>query len=99
MKVPFLDLKAQYLSIRDEIHEAINQVLESTAFAGGLFVAKFEEEFARFLTKAYQYLDLKKGSFPVAESAAAELISLPMFPEFTDDQISFTCDCIKDFYK
>jgi dTDP-4-amino-4,6-dideoxygalactose transaminase len=51
------------------------------------------------MTKAYQYLDLKKGSFPVAESAATELISLPMFPELTDDQISFTCDCINDFYK
>jgi len=46
--VPFLDLKAQYESIRDEIKIALNQVLESTAFAGGPFVAQFEKEFAEF---------------------------------------------------
>jgi len=48
MKVPFLDLKSQYLSIKDEIQAAINQVLESTAFAGGPFVAQFEKQFAEF---------------------------------------------------
>jgi len=48
MKVPFLDLRNQYLSIQQEIQEAIGQVLESTAFAGGPFVAKFEDEFAAY---------------------------------------------------
>jgi len=48
MKVPFLDLKAQYESIRPEIAEAIRQVLDRTAFAGGPFVAQFEKEFAAF---------------------------------------------------
>ena len=48
MKVPFLDLKAQYESIRPEIAEAIQQVLDKTAFAGGPFVAQFEKEFAAF---------------------------------------------------
>ena len=48
MKVPFLDLKAQYESIREEIQVAINEVLESTSFAGGPFVARFEKEFADF---------------------------------------------------
>ena len=48
MKVPFLDLKAQYQSIKPEIQSALNQVLENTAFAGGPFVAQFEKEFAAF---------------------------------------------------
>jgi dTDP-4-amino-4,6-dideoxygalactose transaminase len=48
VKVPFLDLKAQYESIRGEIQGALNEVLESTAFAGGPFVAEFEKEFAGF---------------------------------------------------
>lgn len=47
-KVPFLDLKAQYAQLRDEINPAIQQVLDSAAFAGGPFVQKFEEEFADF---------------------------------------------------
>jgi dTDP-4-amino-4,6-dideoxygalactose transaminase len=48
MKVPYLDLKAQYESIRGEIADAIQQVLDKTAFAGGPFVAQFEKEFAAF---------------------------------------------------
>ena len=48
MNVPFLDLKIQYKGIKDEVHAAINEVIENTAFAGGPFVAKFEQEFAKF---------------------------------------------------
>jgi dTDP-4-amino-4,6-dideoxygalactose transaminase len=48
MKIPFLDLKAQYSSIKDEIHQALENVLENTAFAGGPFVAEFEKKFAAF---------------------------------------------------
>lgn len=48
MKVPFLDLKAQYNTIRTEIQTALNDVLENTAFAGGPFVAKFEKSFSEF---------------------------------------------------
>ncbi len=48
MQVPFLDLKSQYLAIKEEINSAVNEVMEKTAFAGGPFVAKFEQEFASF---------------------------------------------------
>ena len=53
MKVPFLDLKAQYESIKDEITVAIQQVIEKTAFAGGPFVERFEKEFASFCQTKY----------------------------------------------
>ncbi len=48
MKVPFLDLRAQYLSIKEEVHLALQDVLEQTAFAGGKFVAQFEAKFADY---------------------------------------------------
>ena len=48
MKVAFLDLKAQYNSIKEEVNEAIQKVLESCAFAGGPFVEEFENNFAQF---------------------------------------------------
>jgi dTDP-4-amino-4,6-dideoxygalactose transaminase len=53
MKVPFLDLKGQYESIKGEIAEAIQQVIDRTAFAGGPFVGEFEEEFASFCDCRY----------------------------------------------
>lgn len=47
MNVPFVDLKTQYLSIKEEIQKEINEVLDSTAFICGRKVKKFEEDFAR----------------------------------------------------
>jgi len=48
MKINFLDLKAQYDSIKTEIDEAIGQVIISSSFVLGPAVARFEEDFARF---------------------------------------------------
>ena len=48
MKIQFVDLKAQYDSIKEEITSAIQEVLDKTAFIGGDFVEKFENEFAKF---------------------------------------------------
>ena len=48
MKVPFLDLKAHHAPFIEEFDLAIREVIESSAFAGGPFVEKFEEEFAAF---------------------------------------------------
>ena len=44
--IPFIDLKAQYHSIKDEIDEAIGKVFESCEFALGEEVLNFEAEFA-----------------------------------------------------
>jgi len=48
MKVPFLDLNAHHAPLRNEIDEAIRAVIDSGAFAGGPFVARFEEDFAAY---------------------------------------------------
>ena len=47
MKVPFVDLRAQYLSIQGEIDTVIREIIESTAFIGGKPVVEFEAAFAR----------------------------------------------------
>lgn len=46
--VPFLDLKAQYLSIKPEIDAAIQRVLNSSQFVLGSEVAAFEQAFADY---------------------------------------------------
>src|SRR5437762_7701104 len=48
MHIPFLDLKAQHDSMRGELETASREVIDSNAFAGGPFVAKFEQDFATF---------------------------------------------------
>jgi dTDP-4-amino-4,6-dideoxygalactose transaminase len=48
VKVPYLDLKAQYQSIKPEIDAAISRVLESCQFVLGSEVAAFEQNFAGY---------------------------------------------------
>jgi dTDP-4-amino-4,6-dideoxygalactose transaminase len=49
------------------------------------------------LQKAYLDLGYKKGDFPIAENIAGRLLSLPMFPELTRNQIQYVADSIKEF--
>jgi len=49
------------------------------------------------MQKAYEHLGYKKGSFPVTESVADRLLSLPMFPELTREQIEYVAESIKEF--
>ncbi len=46
MNIPFVDLKAQYVTIKNEIDEAIQSVINETAFIKGKYVDLFEREFA-----------------------------------------------------
>lgn len=48
MTVKFVDLKAQYESIKDEIDAGIQRVIETCGFVGGEEVKAFEREFAEY---------------------------------------------------
>ena len=50
------------------------------------------------LQEAYQYLGYKEGEFPVAEERAKEILSLPMFPELTGEEIEKVVSEIKAFF-
>ncbi len=49
------------------------------------------------LQKAYADLKLKKGSFPAAEKAANEILSLPMFPELSEEEVKKVASLIRGF--
>jgi dTDP-4-amino-4,6-dideoxygalactose transaminase len=49
MKVPFMDLNKQYQSLKNIIDEEIAKVFETSAFASGPFVEKFETYFANYI--------------------------------------------------
>src|SRR3954447_7856970 len=46
--IPYLDLKAQYAGLREEVQAAIAGVLESSQFILGKYVADFETHFADY---------------------------------------------------
>jgi len=53
MKVPFLDLKAQYKQIEHEVVPLVTEAMENAMFIGGPNVAGFENEFAAFCETKY----------------------------------------------
>jgi len=80
--------------IRAEKRDKLQSFLRDNSIGTGLHYP-----FPLHLTGAYYYLGYKKGDFPVAEKLAGEILSLPMYPELTENQIDFVCAKIKEFYK
>jgi dTDP-4-amino-4,6-dideoxygalactose transaminase len=68
MKVPLLDLKAQYVSIKDELRKAVDEVMENCSFILGSYVQQFEEAVAGY--------SQTKHAVGVASGTDALLLSL-----------------------
>ena len=82
MNVPLLDLKRQYLTIKDEIHEAIDEVVVSQGFKLGPKVAKFEELIAEYCGT--------KRAVGVASGTDAILLALMAVGVGRDDDVITT---------
>ena len=72
--IKFLDLSAQYQSIKPEIDQAIQAVISESAFIGGHYVKQFEKEFS-------DYIDVKHcvgvGNGTDAIEIALEALNMP----------------------
>src|SRR6266704_4809196 len=51
------------------------------------------------LQNCFSHLGYKRGRLPEAERAAGEVISLPIYPELTRDQVDYVADTIRGFYR
>jgi dTDP-4-amino-4,6-dideoxygalactose transaminase len=83
--IPFVDLKAQYASIKPEIDAAIQGILESCQFTLGKEVASFEEEFA-----AYSGTDIGIGVNTGTSSLHLALLAAGVGPDDEVITVPFT---------
>ncbi|HTR22244.1 MAG TPA: DegT/DnrJ/EryC1/StrS family aminotransferase [Gemmatimonadales bacterium] len=51
------------------------------------------------LQHCFAHLGYKAGRLPVSEQAAHEVLSLPVYPELTADQLDYVCETIRGFYR
>lgn len=51
------------------------------------------------LQQAYHHLDLRRGKFPITEKLAETMMSLPLWPGMSSDDLDYTCDAIKEFFQ
>ncbi len=75
MKVPLLDLKAQYKSLREETRKLLDDVLDSQYFIGGPYVAKLEEEVASYC-QTREAIGMSSGT----DALLASLMALGISP-------------------
>ncbi|MFH1072264.1 MAG: DegT/DnrJ/EryC1/StrS family aminotransferase [Nanoarchaeota archaeon] len=50
------------------------------------------------LQPAYRYLKYRKGDFPVAEKACDEILSIPMYPELSEEQVRYVVGSVEEFF-
>src|SRR6266496_5825580 len=94
MRIPFLDLKVHHDCMREELETAIREVIDSNAFAGGPFVAKFEQDFAIYCGAA-NAIGVGNGTdalwltlLSLGVGAGDEVITVPMTFMATAEAIS-----------
>jgi dTDP-4-amino-4,6-dideoxygalactose transaminase len=94
--IPFVDLKTQYNSIKDEINAAVLKVLDSTQFVLGDEVAAFEQEFAAYC-EAEHAIAVNTGTsalhlalLAAGIGAGDEVITIPFTFIATTAAISYT---------
>ncbi len=50
------------------------------------------------MQECFKDLGYKKGDFPVAEKVSEQILALPIYPEITQKEVKYVCECIKKFY-
>ena len=75
---------------RDELHEYLLDVGIDT---------KIHYAIPVHLQKAAESLGYKKGSFPVVEELCSKILSLPIYPELSDEQVNYVIESIQNFYE
>ncbi len=87
MTIPFLDLKAQYQSIKAEMDAAVSEVISSASFIGGKYVTTFEQDFAQYIGKDLECVGVANGTD--ALEVSIEALELPQGSEIIVPANSF----------
>ncbi len=79
-------------TIRHAKREALQAHLKANGVSSEVYYP-----FPLHTQEAYRYLGYREGDFPNAERAAREVLSLPVHPELTDEQIDYVADVLRRF--
>ena len=97
IKLPLIkagNKEANYVfCIQAEKRDALDEYLKSKEIGTSIYYP-----IPLHLQKCFEYLGYKKGDFPVSEKLCKTALALPMFPELSEDEVSFVCESIKEFY-
>ena len=97
MATPFVELSNESIfnqyTIRAERRDDLQAFLKQKGIGSAIYYP-----LPLHLQPCFAYLGYKKGSMPESEKAAAEVLSLPIFPELTDGQLDEVAAGVRAFY-
>jgi dTDP-4-amino-4,6-dideoxygalactose transaminase len=110
--VEFIDLPAEKPNVKHVYHLYVVQILkgggEKTKSVRDKLALNLKEKgiatglhypIPLHLQECFRHLDYKFGDFPISETLSDACLSLPIYPEITDDQIEFVSTNILKFFK
>jgi len=80
--------------IRSRKRESLRQWLKSKRISTGIHYP-----IPVHMQKSYQSVEYRITSLPVTESHAQEVLSLPLFPEISQDEVKYICDSMIEWQK
>jgi dTDP-4-amino-4,6-dideoxygalactose transaminase len=102
--LPGIDLPAAPKEPESHVHhlfvvrcarrDALRQALAERGIETGLHYA-----LPVHLQPAYRNLGYAEGRFPIAEAAAREVLSLPLYPQMTEEAVLKVCDAVEAFVR
>ena len=82
------------IRVKAELRQGLQDHLKKNGIATGIHYP-----IALPYLKAYDYLGCGLGDFPQALKASQEIVSLPMYPELSEQQIKYISEKINEFFK
>ncbi|MHB1041650.1 MAG: DegT/DnrJ/EryC1/StrS family aminotransferase [Eubacteriales bacterium] len=86
-----------YYTVRVKNGRIVRDRLQQYLYSQGIASAVYYP-FSLHQQEVYKYLGYSNGAFPVCEQAQEEVLSLPIYPELTNEQIDKITNAIKDFF-
>src|SRR3989344_8385370 len=80
-------------TIRIQKRDDLKKYLESKGIATGIYYP-----IPLHLQEAFKELNHKENDFPVAEKVSKEILSIPIYPELSQEQKNYICNSIKEFF-
>jgi len=81
-------------TVRVERRDALQAHLKSKGIGSAIYYPV-----PLHLQNCFSHLGYKRGAFPEAERAAADVLSLPVYPELSRDQLDYVIETIRGFYR
>lgn len=79
--------------IKTETRDKLSEFLKTKGIVTGVHYPR-----PVHLTESFSHLGHKKGAFPVSEAASKNVMSLPVYPQMTDEEIDYIIKAIKTYY-